>query len=107
MAGEEPQNAPAESREQTIRVTILGQDYPIRAEADADYIREIAVFLDQRMRLIHQAEPDRSSLKVAVLAALNLTDEVFTLRREKQELLDRCEQKVREFTEHLRLGLQD
>jgi len=94
-------------RETTVRVTILGQEYPVRAQADADYIREIAASLDARMRMIQQAEADRTPLKIAVLAALNLIDEVFTLKREKVELADRCERKVREFTEHLNRGLLD
>jgi cell division protein ZapA len=96
-----------EDRETTVRVTILGQEYPVRAHADADYIREIAASLDARMRKIQQAEPDRPPLKVAVLAALNLIDEVFSLRREKVDLVDRYERKVREITEHLGRGLRE
>ncbi|MFZ5434077.1 MAG: cell division protein ZapA [Calditrichota bacterium] len=92
-------------RETTVRVTILGQEYPVRAHADADYIREIAAALDLRMRMIQQTEPERPPLKIAVLAALNLIDEVFSLKREKVELADRYERKVRDFTEHLNRGL--
>jgi cell division protein ZapA len=94
-------------RENTVRVTLLGQEYPVRADADADYIREIAAFLDARMRTIHQAEPSRSPLRIAILAALNLTDKVFTLVREKKELEEQYERKVREFTEHLNRGLRE
>jgi cell division protein ZapA len=107
MAGDDERGLISTGNESTVRVTILGQEYPVRAAADADYIREIASFLDARMRMIHLSEPDRSSLKVAVLAALNLTDEVFTLRRERQELVDHFERKVKEFTEHLTQGLQE
>ncbi|RPH94517.1 cell division protein ZapA [candidate division KSB1 bacterium] len=96
---------PVGDRETTVRVTILGQDYPVRADADADYVREIAAFVDARMRMIQKADPDRPSLHISILAALNLTDELFTLRREKQELVERYERKVREFTEHLNRGL--
>ncbi len=88
-----------------VRVTLLGQEYPIRADADADYIREIAAFLDDRLRTVYQDEPSRPLLKIAILTALNLSDELFTLRREKQELAERFERKVREFTDHLNRGL--
>jgi cell division protein ZapA len=88
-----------------VRVTILDQEYPIRADADAEYIREIAAFLDDRLRTIYQAEPSRPLLKIAILTALNLSDELFTLRRENQELVERFERKVREFTDHLNRGL--
>jgi cell division protein ZapA len=105
MTADEKDLRPVGDREPIVRITILGQEYPVRADADADYIREIAAFLDARMRTIHQAEPTRPPLRVAILAALNLTDEVFTLRREKQELEDCYERKVREITEHLNRGL--
>lgn len=96
---------PDGDRGTTVWVSILGQEYPVRADADADYIREIAAFLDARMRMIQQADPDRSSLKIAILSALNLTDELFALRREKQVLVERYERKVRELTDHLNRGL--
>lgn len=96
---------PDGDRESTVWVSILGQEYPVRADADADYIREIAAFVDARMRLIQQSDPERPALKVAILSALNLTDELFALRREKQDLAERYERKVRELTEHLNRGL--
>jgi cell division protein ZapA len=91
----------------SMRVTILGQEYPIHADADADYIREIAAFLDDRLRTIYQAEPSRPLLKIAILTALNLSDELFTLRKENQELVKQFEQKVKEFTDDLNRGLTE
>jgi cell division protein ZapA len=105
MTPDDKQERPVGDRDNTVKVTILGQEYPVRADVDADYIRDIAAFLDARMRKIQKTEPNRPPLKVAILAALNLTDEVFTLQREKQELIERYERKVKEFTEHLNRGL--
>jgi cell division protein ZapA len=105
MTADDKDKRPAGEPQTVVRISILGQEYPVRADADADYIREIAALLDARMRLILQAEPSRTPLKVAILTALNLTDEVSTLKREKQELMDCYERKVREFTEHLNRGL--
>lgn len=96
---------PDDNQGTSMRVIILGQEYPVHADADAEYIREIAAFLDDRLRTIYQAEPSRPLLKIAILTALNLSDELFTLRRENQELVERFEQKVREFTDHLNRGL--
>ena len=96
---------PDGERGRTVRVTLLGQEYPIRADADADYVRAVAAYLDDRLRAIYEAEPSRPPLKIAILTALNLSDELFTLRREKQELMERYETKVREFTDHLSRGL--
>ncbi len=105
MISDDKNARPDGDRDSTVRVTILGQEYPIRADADADYVREIAAFLDDRMRAIYQAEPSRPPLKIAILTALNLSDEVMTLRRENREVQERFETKVREFTDHLNRGL--
>ena len=105
MISDNPPVHPMEKHGTSVRVILLGQEYPIHADADAKYIREIAAFLDDRLRTIYQAEPSRPLLKIAILTALNLSDELFTLRREKQELVDRFQRKVRESTDHLDEGL--
>src|SRR5512145_911252 len=105
MLSEDTRARPEKQTGSTVRVTILGQEYPIHADADAEYIREIAAFLDDRLRTIYQTEPSRPLLKIAILTALNLSDELFTLKRENRELVERFENKVREFTDHLNRGL--
>jgi cell division protein ZapA len=105
MTADDNHLRPERDRADIVRVTILGQEYPVRAEADAAYVQEIAAYLDARMRLLQQADPNRPPLKIAILAALNLIDEMFALKKEKQELADQYERKVREFTEYLNRGL--
>lgn len=69
-----------------IQVEIYGQNYQIRAGADPEYIKTIARYVDIKMREIASGTPTVDSLKIAVLAALNITDEFFQLRRQKQDL---------------------
>ena len=107
MTAENAEKRSAGDRGKLVRVSIMGQEYPIRADADEEYIREIAAFLDERMRAIQQAEPSRPPLKIAILAALNLADELFTLRRERKEIVQKFEQKAKEFSNHLDQGLLD
>jgi cell division protein ZapA len=68
-----------------IQVEIYGQSYSIRAGADPDYIRNIARYVDLKMREIASGTPTVDSMKIAVLAALNITDEFFQLKRQKQD----------------------
>jgi cell division protein ZapA len=105
MTAEDMDLRPDGDRARIVRVTILGQEYPVRADADAAYVHEIAAFLDARMRLIQRADPNRPPLKIAILTALNLIDEMYTLKKQKQELADGFERRVKEFTEHLDRGL--
>jgi cell division protein ZapA len=69
-----------------IQVEIYGQNYQIKAGADPEYIKTIARYVDIKMREIASGTPTVDSLKIAVLAALNITDEFFQLRRQKQDL---------------------
>lgn len=69
-----------------IQVEIFGQPYQIRAGADPDYIKNVARHVDLKMREIASGIPTVDSLKIAVLAALNITDEYFQLIRSKQDV---------------------
>lgn len=63
-----------------IPVEIQGQRYPIRSTLDADYVRRLASYVDERMRAASDSTPSGDSLRLAVLAALNIADELFRCR---------------------------
>ena len=71
-----------------VTVDIHGQRYPIKSSLDAAYVAELAAYVDQKMKLALQECPSGDTLKVAVLAALNIADEVFRLREEKSRAGD-------------------
>ena len=60
-----------------VTVDIHGQRYPIKSSLDAAYVAELAAYVDQKMKLALQECPSGDTLKVAVLAALNIADEYF------------------------------
>lgn len=60
-----------------VRVNIYGEEYAIRSEGDESYIREVAEYVDRKMRDIATRLPNKSPSRVAILAALNITDELF------------------------------
>ena len=63
-----------------VRVEIYDQTYHLRG-SDPDYISELAEYVDTKMRLIAQQAATVDSLRVAVLAALNIADELHVLKR--------------------------
>jgi cell division protein ZapA len=63
-----------------IRVEIYDQAYFMRGELDAEYIRQLAQFVDSKMRTVADRTHTVDSLRVAVLAALNIADECHQLR---------------------------
>jgi cell division protein ZapA len=60
-----------------VTVEIHGQRYPIKSSLDATYVAELAAYVDEKMRLALKECPSGDTLKVAVLAALNIADEYF------------------------------
>ena len=73
----------ADEIERVVPVVIQGQRYPVRSSLEPSYVAELAAYVDEKMRLASDANNTTDSLRVAVLAALNLADEVFRHREER------------------------
>ncbi|WP_422445427.1 cell division protein ZapA [Thermoanaerobacterium sp. DL9XJH110] len=70
-----------------IKVEINGEDYYIKGTAPEEYIKQVASYVDKKMKNLSQSHPNLSRNRVAVLAALNITDELFKLKKEYEEFL--------------------
>jgi cell division protein ZapA len=64
----------------SIRVEIYDQSYHLRG-SDPAYIQRLAEVVDAKMRAVAQHTSTVDSLRVAVLAALNLADDYYQLKR--------------------------
>ncbi|MGB7219981.1 MAG: cell division protein ZapA [Vicinamibacterales bacterium] len=60
-----------------IPVQIQGQRYQIRTTLDAEYVARLSAYVDEKMRAAADATPTGDSLRLAVLTALNIADELF------------------------------
>lgn len=80
--------------EKTVRVDIYDQSYSVSAGENEEYVKELAAYVDSKMREIAEATRMVDSLKVAVLAALNITDELLTLRRQQREIEEPLRRRV-------------
>ena|SRR5688572_1887828 len=78
-----------------VSVEIHGQQYPIRSGLDPVYVAELAAYVDEKMRLAARESPAGDTLKLSVLAALNIADEYFRARddsrREHESVAERAE----------------
>ena len=64
-----------------VTVEILGQQYPIRSSLDTTYVTELATYVDHKMKTAADRTAGGDSVRVAVLAALNIADEYFRYRK--------------------------
>jgi cell division protein ZapA len=89
MSSVKPEPPAAES----VKVNIFGQTYSLRSPRGGERIRRLAGLVDERMREIASQLAVHDAAKVAVLAALNLADEMELVRehyeREIESLLTR------------------
>lgn len=74
------ENNTSQSEEQIIRVEIFDHPYNIRSAGDNEYINELASYVDKKMREISSGTATVDSIKVAILAALHIADELYQLR---------------------------
>ena len=71
--------------ERVVPVTIHGQRYPVRSDLDPAYVARLAAYVDERMRVASDSAPTGDAMRVAVLAALNIADELFRCRASTTE----------------------
>jgi cell division protein ZapA len=63
-----------------IHVEIFGQTYAVRAGADPSYVAQLAKHVDGQMQDVARMSGAVDSVRIAVLAALNIADEYFSLK---------------------------
>lgn len=84
-----------------VRVEIFGEEYVIRSEMDEEYTRECARYVDEAIQDahlgLHVSEPHRA----AILAALQITDELFRTRKAREEESERIAQRLSEIRSRL------
>jgi cell division protein ZapA len=90
-----------------VKIEIYDQSYNVNADGNEEYLKELATYVDGKMRSIAESTRMVDSLKVAVLAALNIADETFTLRQRQQEIdgplrkrVEKCVAMVEKALEH-------
>ena len=77
----------------SVKVTIVGQELTIRSDASPEHTREVAAYVDKTIRGIMNSGAVIESNRAAILAALQITDELFRARN-SQRVLDESMQSL-------------
>jgi cell division protein ZapA len=90
----------------TVRATVevFGQKLGLRADGDEARLHELARFVDQRMREVADRSSSVDTVKIAVLTALNIADELYEERETDQ---DARQTKLEKQAERLVLRLEE
>ncbi len=92
--------------DKVIEIEIYGQKYRIRVKGEEDekYIGRLTSYVDQKMREVAVKSKSVDSLKISVLASLNIADECFLSRKkldQLNEVIGHMESKVESLEEYL------
>jgi cell division protein ZapA len=66
----------SKSTKQVVRVTIVGEEYSIRSEATPEHTRAVAAYVDDAIRRVLNGGAAVEPRKAAILAALQITDQL-------------------------------
>ncbi len=69
---------------QTIEIEIYGSVYRVRSDRDPEFLQEVAAIVDSRMREISKHMSSADTFRIAILAALNLADELHSYEKHKE-----------------------
>jgi cell division protein ZapA len=67
-----------------VSVEIRGHRYPIRSTLEVEYVNGLASYVDEKMKAAADSTPSGDSMRLAVLAALNIADELFRCQDAQQ-----------------------
>jgi len=94
-----------DGNDEATEVEIFGQTYNVRGEGDPDYLKELARFVDSRMRDVAAEVATIDPMKIAILAALNIADEFSRYRRRREDAVGLWIEKTEEISGRLDKGI--
>ena len=96
------QDQPPKARPQRAHeLTIAGLPFKLRSSHDEQTVKELVEFVDAKMKQAMQVTKSGSFQSAAVLAALNIAEELILLKRRAQKELDSLEEKALRISQDL------
>lgn len=77
------------AKKHSVRVMIGGEEYTVRSDLPPEYTREVAAYVDQALKKVLSQGAIVETHKAAILAALDLTNELFQSRKGEREVAAR------------------
>ncbi len=82
----------------STEVNILGQKYTVKGDADEVYIKKLASFVDEKLKEVYGTSPSMTPLKAAILASLNIADELHKLKEAQENITRNIEERANALT---------
>ncbi len=89
----------------SIEVEIFGRQYTVRSDFPEEQVREVATYVDGKMREVAEGTNTVNTLHVAILTALSIAHEYLQVKVKKEEILQRIEEKAERLEEFIALKM--
>ena len=87
--------------ERVISIELFGQAYTFRASGEVSQIQEVADYVAGQVEKVQAAAEAPSKLDTLILAALNIANDYFEIRRSRQELVKDIDRRCKNLIEHI------
>ncbi|HUL38454.1 MAG TPA: cell division protein ZapA [Thermodesulfobacteriota bacterium] len=88
-------------KEQLVEIKIFGQTYTVKTDAEEEYIKEVAKYVNDKMEEVLKKTKTVSTLNVAILTALNIADDLIKEKERRKALLREIETKSKDLVEKI------
>jgi len=88
------------TEKKSTKVTIFGSEYALRGESE-EFTQSVAQYVDEMISTIHGKIPEQPTLTVAVLSALNITEDLFKERERSGALAHNVETEISKLANYL------
>ena len=82
-------------------IKVIGQEFSVLSDKGDEYVSKIVQHINERAREIGDASEDVTTSDIAILVALNIAEELFRVRGEKEELYSRFEGEIEELISYI------
>ena len=92
------------TKKHAVKVMIGGEEYTVRSDLSPEYTREVAGYVDQALKKVLAQGGLVETHKAAILAALDITNELFQAKRGEREVAARLAALADDFSKMLPPG---
>jgi cell division protein ZapA len=92
------------TKKHAVKVMIGGEEYTVRSDLSPEYTREVAGYVDQALKKVLAQGGLVETHKAAILAALDITNELFQAKRGEREVAARLTALADDFSKMLPPG---
>ncbi len=82
-------------------IKVIGQEFSVLSDKGDEYVSKIVQHINERAREIGDASEDVTTSDIAILVALNIAEELFRVRGEKEDLYSRFEGEIEELISYI------